>query len=310
MKAPEASKDSTASDTALPARWRAALQFRNAPILLLVSLAALGTFVVTPRPTRTRIVPLPLVDASDLRAREAEEKRRAEEVDKGTLPIRTRIVGEEFRRLGASLAAGLPRFEAQTRELRADVQRLRAQGHTGELLSLRALQAELFVRAARRWDETGQADSELRELGGDFDRTAASAFLDSAGRLEVTDDQLRLIFRIRWGRLLGVHRQRDYGPSLEEFRRFYSLQIQRPEGGAALNEAMRARVQLEAVQALAALDPDYPGDLARGIVLLNAGEPDAAVESLRRYRSAHPDGPWSTIARNTLLAAATQTTPW
>ncbi len=310
MKAPQASQDSTARDTPSQARWRAVLQFRNAPILLLVSLAALGTFVVTPRPTRTRIVPLPLVDAGELRARETAEKRLAAEADKGTLPIRARIVGEEFRRLGISLAAGLPRFETQARELRADVQLLRAQGHTGELLSLRALQGELFVHAVRQWEQTGQTDSELRELGGDFDRTAASAFRDSAGHLQVTDDQLRLVFRIRWGRLLGVHRQRDFGPSLEEFRRFYSLQIQRPEGGAMLDEAMRARVQLEAVQALAALDPDYPGDLARGIVLLNAGEPEAAAESLRRYRTAHPDGPWSTIARNTLLAAATQTAPW
>lgn len=282
---------------------------RNVTIIALVGLAAAGSFVVVPRPVPPCMLPLPVVDGSRLAWTEENEQRRAEDARRNLLPPRTRIVGEQFRRLSAALAQN-GATATQHAELKADVQRLLRDGHAQEILSLRALQADLFIGAVRAWEASAVISDELTELGGDFPALADSSFRRPEESLRLTDDQLRLLFRVRWGRLCGVHRQPPFGPDLEEIRRYYALQLELPERGFALDERTRALVQLETARALARVDPDYPGALAQGLLLLRAGESKAAALSIQTHLAAEPSGSWSLIAKNALLAALTEQPTW
>ena len=75
--------------------------------------------------------------------------------------------------------------------------------------------------------------------------------------------------------------------------------------GAAESPAARAaeRWRLRKVDELANLNPTYPRDLARGVLLLRLGDATGAVVSLQRHLTASPDGPHTLRARNYLKAA-------
>lgn len=202
------------------------------------------------------------------------------------------------------------RTAALTRELREETAQLLRAGGTEELLELRALQAELFLDEVRRWAETGEEQVELRELGSDFTRVAESSWLDSNRRLLLDDDDLRLLFRIRWGQLTGVHRRQPFGPDLEEFRRYYLRMLEHPPGARDVDPTERAFLQIPTVLALGELDPDYPKDLAHGILLLKTGQAEAATQALTQHLTSSPDGPWTQLAQNYRLAALRASTPF
>lgn len=306
MKGSELPSPSPSPEVAAERASRRTFQFRNAAVALLVGLAALGTFVITPRPSRPRLFPLPVVDVVALRAVEIEQKRLALDARSHGLSVATRTIGEEFRRLNRELAVPGGNPQRWLEALGRDVEVFLEQHREKELLELRALQAELFVKAVRaRWaggDSLGDS-SELLELAGPFETWAAETFGVVSGRLAVSDDELALLFRVHWGRMAGVHRRPPFGPSLDEFRRYYSSQLQHPRGGIALDPLAVAPLRIESARALGELDPSYPADLAVGLFLLEAGEAEAARPALLRHLEAHPDGSWALIARNAALAA-------
>jgi tetratricopeptide (TPR) repeat protein len=61
--------------------------------------------------------------------------------------------------------------------------------------------------------------------------------------------------------------------------------------------------RLKKIDEIAALDPAYPSDLARGIVLYRLGRFLPAVQAFRRHLEASPDGPFTLRARGYLRAA-------
>jgi TolA-binding protein len=68
----------------------------------------------------------------------------------------------------------------------------------------------------------------------------------------------------------------------------------------------RASQLLSYVNALARIDPSYPADYARGVLLYRSGRPAEAARAFSRHLEVYPDGPWTLRARNFWLAAQGQ----
>ncbi len=273
--------------------------------LALGATLALGLIAI-PRPNRSRIIPLPPVDFQELTRLDAQDARLRENTD---FPVHIRRAGERFRRLGAALwteRQGPPELEFPYRiesarvasfELVSEFNALRAEGLSAELIRLRSLQSELFVRAVRRFEETGEPSRELIELGGDFIEVARASWIKNR-RVIFSDRDLRLLFRVRFGNLTDTHGQGQFGPSPDELLYYHSLFLLHPPGADALT---KNSYQLNVVSALERLEPSYPAALTRALFLLEQNQPEAAAQALS---SAKHTGPWARIVQNTLLAAS------
>lgn len=299
------------------------VKLRTRVLGVALGLGVLFSAVLVPHAVRPRAVPLPLVDHARLRALDEKELSRFEWLGQSwlgqsppgqppstgkELSLAVRTAGELLRRAGAKVAARDPGARATLADLQETVQKLRLSGHTDELLSLRSLQSQLFSRAVRATPSAAR-DVELRELGGEFAELLARGWLspkggwwpgETADQLVLSDAELRLLFRVRWGLLTGCHRQAPFGPTLEELRAYHSLYLQFPiateESAVALERARQA-------EALGRIDPSYPVRLALGVFLLEAGESDAARAQLEGYMAERPNGPLTFLARNYALEA-------
>lgn len=288
------------------------LDLRSELVLASVLLAIVGALIVTPRPTYPSVVPLPEIDTAEARTLEQNERARAQKVKDGSLPKSVRLVGELFRR--ASYAGTHQNREARdfVQQLRKQVRLLLDSGGEESLLDLRALQAELFVEAAAAWsrqDPTApsrkQLETELDELGGDFRKVAEGSFRRNEGGLVLDSDELRLLFRIHWGRVTGVFLQEPFGPTLSEVKRYHLLFLLHPKGHPE-NVFEQAQNQVKHAEALGKVDVRYPAKLAEGILRLRLGQSERALALLRAHLSASPNGPWTQIARNHLRLAESQ----
>lgn len=268
-----------------------------------VLIAALGTFLVVPRPTRPRVVPLPTLDQKAMEEREATERQRASRVRDGSLPTRVRIIGELVRRVGLASTKDAASARKLIRELRTDTKRFLDKRGPEELLDLRALQTQLFVEEVRHFVTREKASTHLLELGGDFADVAEKSWL-TEGHLLLTEPQLRLLYRIRWGRLTGTHRVAPFGPSLGELRRYYTAYLENPEGGLVGDARTIAFTRLGYARALAEVDPEYPGELALGILELRAERRERARKLLTNRLRGRPDGEWFLSTRNFLALAS------
>jgi hypothetical protein len=170
-----------------------------------------------------------------------------------------------------------------------------------QLLRLRALQTELFVRAVRAWKADETPPTELLELGGDFTVLAKAAWLAEAGQLVLSEQELRLLFRVRWGLLTGTHRVHPFGPDLNGFRQYYATLLEHPESSPDFID--RSKRRLAYVEALGKLDSTYPAAFARGTLLYRLGEFDGSARAFEAQLSGTPDGPYVALARNHWLAA-------
>lgn len=164
-------------------------------------------------------------------------------------------------------------------------------------MQLRSLEADLFVLAARRFERSRAVDADLIELGGDFAMIAEESWFDG-DRLVFTDLDLRLLFRVRFGRLTGTHEQGQFGPTKPELLYFHSLFLLHPPGRDPFS---RASYRLGVVSAVEKLDPQYPAALTRALLLLDQAQPEAAARALFEAKRT---GPWGRITENTLLAAS------
>jgi hypothetical protein len=179
---------------------------------------------------------------------------------------------------------------------------------TGPLLTLRAVETLFFQRALSHWEATGEEESDLRELGGDFlSRAEESGWTRAPHQLALSAEERAALFRMRWSELTGLRETLPFSPTLDDYREYYRLLLEHPEGplGEGGDERRdRIRLQLGYVDALAKHDPDYPADLARGVLLFQLGTYAEAEQALRAHVFRHPDGPWALRAQNYLRAAA------
>lgn len=278
---------------------------------VLVSAATLGTALVLPRGTEPVLVPTPAYDARRALQTDTLELERARAAARSSLPHPVRVVGERFRRLNLAMTKQPSATSELERQLGQDVRAEIARGHTEELLALRALQSELFARAVRDFvGERARARAEkkpvapaqeLLELGGDFAARAEGAWFDG-DELVLSEPQLRLLFRVRWGLLTGTHRVHPFGPDLNDFRHYYAILLAFPESGRDVID--RSLRQLGYVDALAKIDPAYPSSFARGTISFRLGNFDAAASAFEHHLKSEPDGPFTSLARNHFVLAS------
>lgn len=279
------------------------------PALLAVFIAAGVALLAVPRSVEPTDVPLPLADGRALaRVVEADAARAAALDAPGQDQRPAKELDVDIRELGSAIRAfGLadakperPEAElaAARRRILAAVPPALARG-VDEVLHLRSFQQRAFLQAARRWEATGEVTEDLLALGGDFPelaRRSGWAAPDSR-RLAMDGVVLAVLFKKRWNRVASLQGA-PFEPTLDEERAFYSFLITHPATARSVDE-----YRLKKVNELAAIDPDYPRELARGVLLYRLGKPEAAVEAFRRHLDARPDGAHALRATNYLRAA-------
>lgn len=275
----------------------------------------LGALVILPRPTQSRVLPLPSFDWQEAVRQEKDDLKRTARVRSLGLDHDLRVVGELFRRLGAALfqSAGrelspaeaalslgyrVPDSSLELARLRQASRRLVDRGRAALLLDLRALQTELFVAAVRSYESQSELSADLMELGGDFLAEGDGSWVGGPDRQPLHDAELRLLFRARFRLLTATQDVPELTPSLDEQRRYYAVLLEHPP---LARGAPPAFVKLEIARALGKADAEYPLALAEGLLLLELGMPDAARAVLHAGRRSQ--GPWATLTRNAWLSA-------
>jgi hypothetical protein len=273
--------------------------------LVSVCMAGGALLLALPRGTTPRDLPEPQLDSASVADILRAQTEITQRVRDAPLPFEVRKVGEMFRAYGSATFvphSDLPRAES---DLTSSVEEaLRAHGPE-PLLALRAVQTELFLSALRRLEAQGSEDQELRELAGDFiEKAKRCRWLDSRGRLLMSTTERSVMFRMRWGNLTQLLRERRFKPSLTEWRLYYRFLLRHPESPAAPESARYAAQQLDYVNALAKLDPDFPADFAAGILLFQSRRYPESMRAFQRHLTVHPEGPWTLRARNFWLGSA------
>jgi hypothetical protein len=217
-----------------------------------------------------------------------------------------RAVGESFRAYGQAASSGETRRAAATLATLRRAAAKAAQQHGDEmLLRLRAVQANLFLRALARWEAIGEFTLELSELSGSLIQEAeAIGWVQPPHRLVLTTAERRTLFRIRWADLAGLKDRHPYSPTLNEWRTYYRFLLEHPSAAANHDIARaRTRKQLQVIDALAKRDPQYPTLYAKGILLYRLGAFSDAALAFDLYLQQSADGSWDLRARNHLVAA-------
>jgi hypothetical protein len=259
-----------------------------------VFVAAVPTWLAVPRPVEPLEIPEPFLEPRALEALAREDRTLAEAAE--------RERADDLRELGSAIRAyNLASFEGDGRQMGIErrgaieaQQRAAAHGDAA-LARLRAYMLRSFLRELRRWEETGEESDELRELGGPFIASAGTnGWL--AGRRVLADDTVRaVLFKMRWAEVTAAR-----GPALDltplENRALYRFLILHPPLTSPGDYRLRK------IEALAAIDPAFFADLARGVVLFRLRRFAEAKQALRRHLQNHPDGAYAVRARNYLRA--------
>lgn len=278
--------------------------------LVSVGMAILAAALAIPRSVEPRDLPDPTYDpllAADILRDQTE---RAQRVRQTPLPFAVRRVGEALRLLGAASSSLDDDPVGASGELSRAVARALDLHGKGPLLDLRAIQTELFLAALQRWEGGAPVDSEFRQLAGNFvEKAQTSGWIRNDGRLAMTTLERVVFFRIRWSVLTGLRQEHPFRPSLTEWRIYYGFLLRHPEAQARSEGRNRALRQLGYVTALSKLDPEYPIDYARGILLFQSGRYSESMDSFERHLRRHPEGRWTLRARNFWLGAATLSPP-
>jgi hypothetical protein len=255
--------------------------------------------LAAPRATEPLVLPLPEPHHAVLAHDRAADRVRVEQATREGLPYATRAVGETLRRFGVASTAKDGNADAVLRDLRRLVQAELEASHADSLLALRGVQTALFVTATRQW-QGGDVERELRELGGDFPELATRNGWVEGKRVILEDEELALLFRMRWNDLTALGATQPFTARLDEYRERYALLLRHPSGDSP---GVRLKRQLGYVAAVETLDHDYPANFARGVLLYRAEAYEASAEAFRTHLVKRPNGPWTLRAKNHLLAA-------
>lgn len=296
------------------------------PWSLAILLAGSSAILAVPRSVDPVELPVPIIAPAALEAAhraddalaaraEAESKRRV------PLDFDVRTLGSAVRAYGLADASGRDaEVVIARRDLTEAARRARAHGDE-PLLKLRAYQLHLFLRALRIWDATGDEPADLRELGGGFAAMARQNGWIARGRLLVDEAARRALFKKRWSEItmLSGAKGSAFDLAVDEQRALHRFLLahpprdeadagggMRPPRGLGKDERAAFLVEqyrLRKIEELARIDPAYPADFARGVVLYRVRRYGAAIELFRRHLDAHPDGPLTLRAQNHLRSA-------
>jgi hypothetical protein len=272
--------------------------------LWLVGVAALSAALVVPRDVEPQSVPTPRVDRVS-HARQLESDARHARAARGGLSRQVRSVGEALRRLGQATFEGSAAAPQLRRQLRRLARAVHDESGPEALLALRALQADLFVQAARSQARTDAAlaSTELQQLGGPLTAQGHPARWFDPYPRGAHPHELRALFAIHFSRSVGLDvLGARLAPTLNEWRLYYRFLLGRPlPQGEARQRAIAERLRY--VAELSRHDPSYPEHLARGILHYQADDFAAALGELSTHLRIHPDGRFALRARNHLAAA-------
>jgi hypothetical protein len=288
-----------------------------------VIIAGSSALLAVPRPVDATEIPEPALDARALlRSARADTElaaAAARDAERGVqLDFDVRALGSALRAYGAAEARGADQVTVEKRKVGEAAARARPKGEA-PLLALRAYELRSFLREVGRWEATGLVSDELREVGGPFIASARQNGWTAGRRVIADDAALRALFKKRWSKITGIE-----GPgfelSLDEARALYRFLIEHPPRGdeelvlGASSPALRRgageriaylteQYRLKKIDELAAVDPAYPADLARGVVFYRERRYPLAAQAFQRHLEAHPQGPFTIRAQNYLRAA-------
>ncbi len=275
-----------------------------------VGIAALAATLLAPVGAAPSYLPVPPVDRREQAHVAGQDRELAAATAASGLHFDVRVVGERVRRFGAASARqGNDAASGELGELRVAFDDAVRRHGDPPLVALRSVQTEAFLSAVRHWEATGLIDAELEELGGDLPRVARANCWTIGRRLALSEAERRTLFRVRWAELVGAVELPPYAPSLNEWRAYYRLLLERPERGepahgvtAAAGEADPRRL-LATVNALGRRDPEYPVLFARGVLLSRLGEPRAAADNFGSFLAGPETSALRAWARNHLATA-------
>jgi hypothetical protein len=305
-------------------------ELRDATWLALVPLGValvLGVLLL-PRRAAPESVPLPVPDARRLAEAQAMDHTLAEHARRVPLAGPVRALGSairNFHKLEAHGAVDHDLYDAKRAVDSALVDALA--GGMGPLRELRAVQLEAFLGEIAGFEATGLQSPELDALAGGFLRSLTAEGWCDGHHVAPGEAARGTMFKQMWNAFLGLDGRAELAPTLDEQRVLYAFYLSHPrppkamrdalsaarrgarDGAAcaAIEEASRGAAEawrLERIAQLAAIDPAYPADYARGVASYRRGDFGASAHAFRAWLREHPDGPLSLRAQNFLRAAA------
>ncbi len=294
------------------------------PLSVGIVLAAL----MLPRRAAPDLLPVPVLDELAIEREARADRDRSERARQNPLTTEVRALGSAVRAFNTAEAEG--ERDIVLSDARAAIDRARGLVMGGaldeEVLALRAVQLDGFLTEVQRFERTGDISPELKALGGTFVARMRRVGWCEGHRVRLTELERRAAFKATWNTLVGIDKVGAFALSHQETRALYTLYFTHPhapEGQRAALAIARTQAKDEATCAriddgeraaegawllpklveYAALDPDYPLALARGVVLYRRHQYADAARSFTEWLEAHPDGPWTLRARNHLRAS-------
>ncbi|MGH7440888.1 MAG: hypothetical protein ACRENE_34865 [Polyangiaceae bacterium] len=272
-------------------------------------------------------VPVPSPDAAALRRVVDADRAAAARAVAEPLPGAVRSLGSALRAYHTLEASQASEGELAVARAAVDGQLPGAFGAGDDaLVTLRAVQLEGFLAEVEQFESTGRPSSELDALAGSFVRSMTREGWAEGHSFMASVPVLRVMFKEMWDRFLGLENRPPFAPTLDEQRALYAFYLSHPHLGSTARERVEAlrrgardakdcaaanslerrgreKWRLERVARIAALDPGYPGDYARGIASYGAGAFEESAEAFRTWLRAHPSGPYTLRAQAFLRAA-------
>ncbi len=284
--------------------------------------------LLLPRRAAPESVPLPIASGRELARIAAADHARAERARREPLPGPVRALGSALRDYHT-----LEARDADNRDLYAARQKVDEsfteafRGGLEPLLDLRAVQLEGFLDEMHRFAATGEQSAELRALAGPFVRSLTLEGWCDGHSVAPDDDAMRTMFKQMWDSFLRLESHPEVAPALDEQRALYAFYLSHAHPPKSVREAFEAARRgardeaactaiaegeraateswrLERIARLAAIDPAYPVEYARGVASYRRGDYGASADAFRAWLRAHPDGPLALRAQNFLRAAA------
>jgi hypothetical protein len=292
-----------------------------------VGVAVVFGLLLAPRRAEPEELPVPIADARAIARVTRADHDLAERARREPLPAAVRALGSairDFHVLEAHDADGRALGEARRAVDLALVDA--ASGGNEGLLRLRAIELETFVEEIGRFTSTGEQSAEMQALAGGFVRSMTSEGWCDGHTLAPSTAVLRVMFKQMWNAFVGLEAIKEFVPTLDEQRELFAFYLSHPHPSKAAREAIAAarrgarnekacralveaeRVAIEAwrldrIARVAAFDPAYPADYARGVADYRRGEFQTSAAAFRKWLGNHPDGPLALRAQNYLRAA-------
>jgi len=296
--------------------WRRHLDGWQAGAVMLL-LAGSAILLAAPRAVEPEHLPVPLHDLQALSATMRADDERAKAAQLQTLDVDVRALGRELRAYNMAAADDKEEQYADARIRVARAADKAKRRDPEELLRLRAYQMRRFVSELEKWQQDGTVTSELKALGGDFLVVLErNAWCRGGRRLILGEAELRVLFKKRWNALSGL-RTGPYALTVDEDRVRFGFLLRHPfSPNDPVHRAPRrrqaagkrlARQRLLMIDRLAARDPSYPAQLARGVVYYQSGQWTMASNAFRRHLDEKKEGAFALRARNYLKAALDRT---